>query len=199
MSSAGTAAREAERRTWPDTRLVRECLNGEEEAWAALIDKYKNLIYSIPVKYEFSPEDSADIFQAVLLELLSELPRLREPKALPAWLIRVTSHKCFRWKRQQQRFVSAETEELEDPPAGDSGKIPEALMRQGESEQILREALSELASRCQQLIERLFFQNPPLAYREVAQSLGLATGSIGFIRMRCLEQLRKRLAKKGFR
>ncbi len=199
MSSAGTTPREAERRTWTDTRLVRECLNGEEGAWEALIDKYKNLIYSIPVKYEFSPDDSADIFQAVLLELLSELPRLREPQALPAWLIRVTSHKCFHWKRQQQRFVSAETEEMEDTAAGDSGKIPEALMRQGESEQILREALLELAPRCQQLIQGLFFQHPPLPYREVAKSLGMATGSIGFTRMRCLEQLRKRLAKKGFR
>src|SRR3989442_7578786 len=46
------------------------------------------------------------IFQAVCLELLSELPRLREPEALPAWLIRVTYHKCFHWKRRSEEHTS---------------------------------------------------------------------------------------------
>ena len=35
---------------WTDSRLVRACLDGDERAWAALIAKYKNLIYSIPLK-----------------------------------------------------------------------------------------------------------------------------------------------------
>ncbi|MFZ3363707.1 MAG: hypothetical protein WA153_09715, partial [Candidatus Acidiferrales bacterium] len=68
---------------WTDTRLVKECLRGSEAAWSALIDKYKNLIFSIPIKYGFSSDDATDIFQAVCVELLSELPKLRKPKALP--------------------------------------------------------------------------------------------------------------------
>ena len=36
--------------TWSDARLVRACLDGNELAWSALIAKYKNLIYSIPLK-----------------------------------------------------------------------------------------------------------------------------------------------------
>ena len=62
------------RAAWPDARLIRECIGGSEEAWCALIFKYKNLIFSIPVKYGFSADDSTDIFQAVCLDLLSELP-----------------------------------------------------------------------------------------------------------------------------
>ena len=69
--------------TWSDARLIRACLNGNEHAWSALIAKYKNLIYSIPMKYGASPEDAADIFQAVCLELFSELPRLRKPDCVP--------------------------------------------------------------------------------------------------------------------
>ena len=91
------------RLAWTDTRLVRECLKGDEDAWSALIEKYKRLIYSIPVKYGFNSDDANDIFQAVCLELLTELPKLRKPKALPKWLIQVASHKCFHRRRQQQR------------------------------------------------------------------------------------------------
>src|SRR5947209_3196055 len=88
-----------------DGLLVAECLKGNEEAWSALIDKYKNLIFSIPIKYGFSRDEAAEIFQAVCVSMLQELSNLREPRALAAWLIRITSHKCFRWKEQWNRNI----------------------------------------------------------------------------------------------
>jgi DNA-directed RNA polymerase specialized sigma24 family protein len=48
------------------------------------------------------------------------------------------------------------------------------------------------------MIELLFFASPPLPYAEVAKRLHLATGSIGFIRGRCLDRLKKILEGKGF-
>ena len=44
----------------------------------------------------------------------------------------------------------------------------------------------------------LFFENPPRPYQDIAKKLDLATGSIGFIRGRCLSKLRKQLEKMGF-
>jgi RNA polymerase sigma factor (sigma-70 family) len=174
-------AREAQRTAWPDARLVRECLDGNEEAWSALIDKYKNLIFSIPIKYGFSQDDATDIFQSVCLELLSELPKLREAQALPKWIMQITAHKCFHRKQQQQRV------ELSDPN-------DEVLERSTPS----RQAMAELPERCRQLVHMLFFVEPARPYQEIAAELGIAVGSIGFIRQRCLEKLRKRLLETGF-
>jgi RNA polymerase sigma factor (sigma-70 family) len=175
---------------------VRGCLLGSEEAWAALVDKYKNLIFSIPIKYGFSADDAKDIFQAVCLELLSELPKLRKPKALPKWIIQITAHKCFHWKRQQRRVEPSEPEheqlEQSEPPRA------EAILREAEEEQGLRRVISELPPRCRELVRMLFFEEPPRPYQEVAATLRIAPGSIGFIRQRCLERLRKRLSDVGF-
>lgn len=184
------------RLAWTDTRLVRECVNGNEDAWSALIEKYKRLIYSIPVKYGFSPDDANDVFQAVCLELLSELPKLRKPKALPKWLIQVASHKCFHRRRQQQRTKTPD--EIEQQPEETAPSEMEGILREAEEEQKLRDALAALAPRCRQLVEMLFFEEPARAYKDVAASLGIATGSIGFIRQRCLERLRKQLVEAGF-
>src|SRR5713101_3097574 len=74
-----------------------------EEAWSLLIEKYKALIYSIPVKYGLPPHEAADVFQSTCMELLTRLPQLREPRALPKWLMQVAHHQCYRWKRQQRR------------------------------------------------------------------------------------------------
>jgi RNA polymerase sigma factor (sigma-70 family) len=180
-----------------DERLVRECLRGNQDAWSELIDKYKNLIYSIPIKYGFSQDDASDIFQEVCLGLLSELATVREPRALAKWLIQVTSHKCYHWKRRNQRQVSLDAEEQSLPDLEVSPEVVE-LLHQAEQEQRLREALTGLRSRCRQLIEMLFFEDPRRPYLEVAESLGIAVGSIGFLRQRCLGRLRKHLYEMGF-
>jgi RNA polymerase sigma factor (sigma-70 family) len=183
-------------RAWPDPRLVRECLNGNEEAWSALIDKYKNLIFSIPIKYGFSADDATDVFQSVCLELLSQLPKLRNPQALPKWIMQVTAHKCFRGKRQQQRTEVVDPNDTKFEQSTPSRA--ESILREAEDEQSLRQAVTALPPRCQQLIHMLFFEEPARPYQEVARTLGIAAGSIGFIRQRCLERLRKGLIDAGF-
>ena len=177
--------------------LVRECLRGSEEAWSALIDKYKRLIFSIPVKYGFSPDEATDIFQSVCLEMLSELPKLRKAEALPKWIMQVTAHKCFHRKRQMLRTEPSHS--VEDPPEQITPPIAEAILREAEEEQSLRQAIAELPPRCRELVHMLFFEEPTRPYQAIAESLGIATGSIGFIRQRCLEKLRRRLGEIGFR
>ena len=183
-------------RTWSDARLIRYCLNGDERAWSALIEKYKNLIYSIPLKYGASPEDAADIFQSVCVELLSELPRLRKRASFRSWLITVTAHQAFQWKRKTRRraedeLTPADEERLETDPSPD-------LVEQLQREQVMREAIAELPPRCREMITLLFFREPQLPYRDVARQLGLAVGSIGFIRGRCLKRLQRMLEDRGF-
>ena len=179
-----------------DEVLVQECLLGNEKAWSALIDKYANLIFSIPLKRGFPRDDAADIFQAVCLTLLRELSKLRQPKALAAWLIQLTAHTCSRWKTRQRRYTDAE---LDQQATAAADELPDELARQLEREQMVREALSELAGECRQLIDLLFFTDPPVRYEAAAAALGLARGSMGATRMRCLQKLRRSLEEKGLR
>jgi RNA polymerase sigma factor (sigma-70 family) len=180
-----------------DIQLVRECLRGRESAWVSLVRKYKNLIFSIPIKDGFSHDEAADIFQAVCLDLLYELPRLRDPQALAGWLIRVTHNKCFHLRRDNARFVPEADRNSE--PAAASEEIPDNFLHQLERDQHVRSALGELSPRCRVLVEKLFFEWPSRPYQLVARELGLAVGSIGFIRRRCLNRLRDRLEELGVR
>jgi RNA polymerase sigma factor (sigma-70 family) len=179
-----------------DDELVQKCLSGSEEAWGTLIDKYKNLIFSIPVKYGFRTDEADEIFQDVCLALLIGLPQLRKRQALAAWLIQTTSHRCFHWKRQRQRHVATEFDELFS--SRETEKMPENILREAEREQMLREALSELRPRCHDLIRMRFFQEPPVPYEEVARKLNVATGSIGFLRELVWERCGSFSRKKDF-
>lgn len=182
--------------TRSDERLVKECLSGSEEAWSLLIEKYKALIYSIPVKYRLPPHEAAEVFQSTCVELLNRLPDLREPRALPKWLMQVAHHQCYRWKQQQQRTVSRDGDD--SLPEPETPAIAETLVQQTQEEQMLRDAMAALSPQCRRLVELLFFETPARPYGEVAAELGLAVGSIGFTRQKCMDRLRKHLNELGF-
>jgi RNA polymerase sigma factor (sigma-70 family) len=181
-----------------DSELVKECLAGDDEAWAALIQKYKRLIYSIPYKYRANADDAADVFQAVCLELFINLKNLRKLESLRSWIITVTVHKMYHWKKRRGA-TDLEIDSLEQDEADAIAALASSPeINQLEQEQIVREAVAQLPERCAEMVRLLFYQDPPLPYADVARRLGLATGSIGFIRGRCLDRLQKLLEKMGF-
>lgn len=180
-----------------DEQLVQGCLQGDQDAWESLIDKYKRLIYSIPIKYGASPEDASDVFQAVCIEVLNSLPQLKSAQSLRSWLITLTIRQSYRWKKKRANHI--ELDGLEPEIAEGIACISHSdTVAQLEQEQIVREVVAQLPPRQRELVRLLFFEQPALPYAEVAQRLGLATGSIGFIRGRCLEKLRKALIEYGF-
>src|SRR6266513_2141295 len=100
-----------------DAYLVAGCLNGNEQAWDALIKKYKRLVYSIPIKYGASSADAADILQSVYMELFCELSKLRRTESLKSWLMVVTARKCFQWYREKRLELALDNIEQDYPEA----------------------------------------------------------------------------------
>jgi RNA polymerase sigma factor (sigma-70 family) len=190
--------KDREREGWDDGRLVQACRDGDQEAWAVLIQRYRRLIFSIPMRYGAQPADASDIFQAVCLELYAELPKLRRVESLRSWLISVTTHQAFHWKQRVRKRTSRESTATEDEAEVVPAPMVPDVLEITEREQTLRDAIDSMPPRCREMIRLLFFSDPPLPYTEVAKRLGLATGSIGFIRGRCLKKLQRALDDAGF-
>jgi RNA polymerase sigma factor (sigma-70 family) len=191
--------RESRLQGYSDAVLCDECLAGNEEAWAVLLARYQNLIYSIPLKFHFTPDETADIFQAVVLDLFTGLEKLREREKLQHWLVAITRHRCIRYKERRQIEPLGEEEAeraIEELP--DDRREAEAWLMEIEQEQLLRDAIARVSQRCRELIHSLFYSDPAPEYRELAARLGVAKNSIGFIRDRCLKKLRAILEDKGF-
>jgi len=179
-----------------DERLVERCLASDQQAWALLVARYKTLIYSFARRYGADRTDSADVFQAVCAELFTSLPRLRQHGCLRAWIMTVSAHQSYQWKRREIKRSYREGEEFRANDMSVHSAAPDQL-EQLEREQLVREAVAELPERCQELVRMLFFSDPPVPYATVAQQLGMADGSVCFIRARCLRKLEQILRKAG--
>jgi DNA-directed RNA polymerase specialized sigma24 family protein len=68
----------------------------------------------------------------------------------------------------------------------------DAALLVDERDGALWRAFTALGEKCQRLL-RVLMATPPPSYQEVATALGMAVGTIGPTRQRCLEQLRQRI------
>ncbi len=185
------------RETWSDERLVRGCLRGDEAAWRALVDRYSRFVWAIVRRGDVSETDQGDAFQLVWVDVYNDLEKLEKPSALRSWIGSIAHHRSYHLRTRGRRDETRRApEEAADGVEAAVSSTSEQLAEL-EQQQMAREALTELTEQCRRLIELLFLEDPPRPYKEVAEELGMAVGSIGFTRGRCLEKLRRRLASRG--
>ncbi len=171
------------------TDLVARAAEGDDAAWAELVNRYAPLVVSICRQFRLQESDRDDVGQAVWLGLLGALSRLREPAALPGWLATTTRRECIRHleaaRRRQNHEQTTEFDFVDERLTPmEHGVVSEELNA------ALRVAFGQLKPHCQQLLV-LLMQTPSLPYAEIAARLGIPVGSIGPQRARCLARLRR--------
>ena len=173
----------------PVVALVVRAGGGDERAWAALVERYAPLIWSLCRRYRLDTTDTADAGQNVWLLLATQLGKIRDPAALPGWLATTTRRECQRVLNKAQAPHAARHEpDAENIPDGEAETIERVLLA-AEQHAALREAFTRLSPRDQQLIA-LLTEDPPVPYAQISTRLGIPVSSIGPNRRRCLDKLR---------
>ena len=172
----------------PVAAVVVRARDGDERAWAALVERYAPLIWSICGKYRLSRADAEDVGQNVWLLLVNQLGKIRDPAALPGWLATTTRRECQRVLNRAQVPHARHEPDAENIADGQAETIEQGLLA-AERHAALREAFTHLPPRDQQLIT-LLIEDPPVPYAEISTRLGIPAGSIGPNRRRCLDKLR---------
>jgi RNA polymerase sigma factor (sigma-70 family) len=181
---------------WSDPELVAACLAGRQFAWDALVARYRTLVYSVIVKSGGATGEEDDVFQAVWLDVYNQLDHLKSRDSLRAWLCTVTRHKCYHWRLRRHRLPEG-LDETWAASIPDHAALPPEEIEALERAQDIRDAVEALPDRCRELVLRLFLDDPPLPYAEIARSLGLAEGSIGALRGRCLDRLKHEIEMRS--
>jgi RNA polymerase sigma factor (sigma-70 family) len=174
--------------------LVRAAGDGDQAAWDRLVAGFAGLVWAVARGHRLQAEDAADVFQTTWLRLLQQLPRLREPERVGAWLATTARRECLRVLGQRSREPATEPEMLD--LTADAGPPVDVELVRAERDDALWHCLETSTPRCRELL-RVLFAEPPLNYTEVAEVLDMPIGSIGPTRRRCLEHLRRRLVDAG--
>jgi RNA polymerase sigma factor (sigma-70 family) len=175
--------------------LVARARAGDQASWNALVDRFLPMVNAVISKFRLPSADADDVNQTVWLRLVEHLGDLREPRALPGWLVTTTRNEALRIIRLRGRDTPVDPQGYTLERIGEQPELDEELIRD-ERAQALRAALLELPAGRRELLE-LLLMDPPISYDEISAKLGIPKGSIGPTRARALEQLRNTRAMRA--
>src|SRR5437660_5915828 len=113
-----------------DSVLLREFAeNHSDEAFAGLVSKHINLIYSVALRQVGNPHRAEEITQAVFIVLAKKAAQLRHDKALSSWLFQTTRLTANNFIRSEVRRHHREQEAYMQTVLNESG--PETWQRIG--------------------------------------------------------------------
>jgi RNA polymerase sigma-70 factor (ECF subfamily) len=145
---------------------------GLEEEVTELFDQWHGALLRYLTTFGLSQHDSEEIVQEVFLSLFSHLQKGKARTNLRGWLFRVAHNLGLKRKEAERKAVgiAADVENLPHPALNPEEELA-SNRRQRQVSSILR-ALPEQDRRC------LYLRAEGLRYREIAELLGMAVGSV---------------------
>jgi RNA polymerase sigma factor (sigma-70 family) len=177
--------------------LVQSAVDGDAAAWKALVEGLSPLVWSVVRAHRLSHADGHEVYQTVWFRFAQHLGRIREPEKAGSWLASTARHESLKVLRSLRRLTPTDDPHLldrvsEDRTPEESVLDSEEAAAQAERTRQLWQEFDKLGERCRKLL-RVLMATPPPSYQEVSAALGIAVGSIGPMRQRCLRRLRARL------
>jgi RNA polymerase sigma factor (sigma-70 family) len=166
--------------------LVAQARLGNASAWKSLLDRLKGVVWRATADVGLAFEDREDVFAATFFRLVEHLNNIREPEKLPGWLATTARNEVKQLRQTKRRLEPRSV--IEPCVVTAAAGVDEGLL-DGELLVALQSAFLRLGQPCQELL-RLASAVPPLSYDEISELTGIARGSLGPKRQRCLDHLR---------
>jgi RNA polymerase sigma-70 factor (ECF subfamily) len=169
-----------------DKELVQACREGDERAWALLVERFSRYVYAIAVQaYRLSAHDAEDVFQEVFTRTYEHLARLQSDASIRPWIGQLTRRLAIDRLRLRSR------ESLGDDSLGLVEGEADRQLEQIELALGVRSAMETLPEHCQEILDRFFARGQ--SYHEIATELDIPMGTIASRISRCLAKLRVQL------
>ncbi|HWD19955.1 MAG TPA: sigma-70 family RNA polymerase sigma factor [Verrucomicrobiae bacterium] len=177
--------------TSDDMQLLQQYANSQsEEAFAALVSRYINLVYSAALRQVRNPHQAEEVAQAVFVILAKKSRALRPGVILSGWLYQtarlvsanVVRGEARRRQREQEAFMQSTLQDAEPPSWAQIAPL-------------LEEAMAKLGEKDRNAIVLRYFEGKEV--REIAAALGSTEDAAKMRLSRAVEKLREFFVRRG--
>jgi RNA polymerase sigma-70 factor (TIGR02954 family) len=166
-----------------EERLVQKAINGDDEAFLALMQAYKIDLYKTALSFLKNEHEALEALQEVTYRAYKSIRQVREGSYFKTWLIRIMINYCNDQLKRNKRTVLNE----------------EVLLRQGKpenhEEMELKEAMLALDERSREILTLKYFHD--LKIKDIADSMQCPEGTVKTWLNKALKMLRGKLEEKG--
>lgn len=184
-----------------DEELVRRFDDGDRDAFAELVRRYQDRIFTLCLRWMRDRQIAEEVAQDVFVAVYKALPRFRGESKFSTWVFRIATNHCKNRRLYRQRRRIDQHEPLEGRPReeGPARQLPSpepgtdrSAMR-SEAERILQDALDTLDDGHRSIIVLRDIED--LDYEEIAGILDLPRGTVKSRLHRARAQLARALSR----
>jgi RNA polymerase sigma-70 factor (ECF subfamily) len=166
----------------PDGLTVARCRAGDTEAFAAIVERYQDIVSRVAARAARDPQDAEDVVQEVFVQAWKSLHTFRGDAKFSTWLYRIALNTSMRHAGKASTERKRRTEPGPDQPdllaelPADEEDGPEALTWKRMSHAALRDAVHALPEKHRAVIILHYFEEK--TSEEIAEILGLSVGTV---------------------
>lgn len=165
-----------------DFSVVCRARDGDQKAYAELMQRYKDSIYFMALKMVNNKDDAMDLTVETFGKAFENLDRYKPDFAFSTWLFRIATNNCIDFIRKKRINVVSlnslsdeEGEERQFEVASENLNPEETSIRKQESKK-LKNIVDQLPSRYRTLIILRYFEEQ--SYEEISRQLDLPLGTV---------------------
>lgn len=177
-----------------DQSLVARCQAGETEAFAELVEAYKNEVFTRVYRWVGDKELAEELAQDVFLKAFRSLKKFRSDAKFSTWLFQISLNCCRDFWRSQRRH-QLKKHRLQEAQRQEGEVVYTSKQDADLAEDFskLYVGLNKLPASYQEVLKMRYLLEMPHA--EIAEQLGEKLSSIKMRSLRGLLKLRKILEK----
>ncbi|MBD0400229.1 RNA polymerase sigma factor [Flammeovirga sp. EKP202] len=166
-----------------DFELIDEAIEGNEQAYAQLMGRYRKSVYHTILKMVRNVDDAEDLTIEAFAKAFKNLSKFKKDYTFSTWLFRIASNNAIdfiRKKKLETYSIDAEVTNKDGDTMSmniqDSGLTPQEEAIKAQKIQIVREFVSLLPPKYQRLVKLRYFEEK--SYDEIAAELEAPLGTI---------------------
>jgi len=166
-----------------EKQLIRQCKNGDIQAFEKLIEGYQKKVYNIAYRMLGNSEDAFDVSQEVFIKVFKAIVNFKEESSFSTWIYRIAKNVCLdelRKKKKAQVVSIHSTIQADDSEFSiqleDFQKGPEELLEIKELKNEVNKAINCLTDEHKLVIQLRDISG--FSYEEIAEILQCSLGTV---------------------
>ena len=169
-----------------DAELLTRYSDGEEAAFAIIVDRYKNSLYAFLRQFLNRRDIVEDVFQETFLQLFTSRDSFDKSRPLRPWLFTIAANKAKDALRKWQRTAAVpigtmgDSQELSfndmlNTVTSDS-TVPYEELQQQETASRVGQIISKMPDNLREILLLAYFQK--FSYKQMAEVLSIPIGTV---------------------
>ena len=163
--------------------LVKLARDGDQKAYAELLQRYRDSIYFLLLKMINNKDDAEDLTIEAFGKAFKNIHQYTPDYAFSTWLFKIASNNCIDFiRRKKKKLLSIDKRQENEDGIDTSIHLksdmldPEEKFVKKQKIKMLHELVSKLKPRYRILVELRYFKE--LSYEEIAQHLDIPLGTV---------------------